>query len=152
VQKFSKLKLQSSDSELPLRPGYGVEGKAITVRANHFALAIKIPKGAVYEYNISFHPETKIKRIRKRLLQILEGAPEFQPYRNIVAHDWSEKLVAAEKLPSPNNKPLEITVKLFDDDEKGPTGDSKTYAITISYVNEIDSGNLNRSVATAPAI
>lgn len=142
VETFRKLKIKSGDGDLPLRPGYGVQGRPIKVRANHFV--IKIPKRPVYEYKISFYPETKIKRIRKRLLQILEDTSEFQSYKSIVAHDWSEKLLAAKKLPSPNNKPLEMTVKLFDDDENGPSEKSKTYTITISYVNEIDCDNLNR--------
>ena len=144
VKRFSSLKVKSDEGDLPLRPGYGKEGEAIKVRANHFA--IKVPKRPIYEYNISIQPETKIKRIRKRLLQILEDAPEYRPYKNDVAHDWSEKLVAAKILPCPNNRPLEISVKLFDEDEKAPSEDAKAYTISITYVNEINSDTLNRSV------
>ena len=101
----------------------------------------------MYEYRISFHPEVKIKRVRRRLLEILEDAPAYQPYKNIVAHDWSEKLVAAKKLPSLNDGPLEVTVKLVDNDRPS-NEDAKAFTITIAFVNEITADNLDRSVVT----
>ncbi|KAF8513192.1 Piwi domain-containing protein [Gautieria morchelliformis] len=141
VKSFSTLKLQD-EGDLPLRPGYGKEGKAIKVRANHFSM-LKIPKGPIYEYKVSFHPEVKSKRIRRRLLEILEDAPEYEPYKSFTAHDWSEKLVAAKKLPSPDNAPLEVTVKLVDEDEMRPNTNAKAYNITFTFVNEINSDNLD---------
>jgi eukaryotic translation initiation factor 2C len=146
VKSFSTLKLQD-EGDLPLRPGYGKEGKAIKVRANHFSMT-KIPKGPIYEYKISFDPEVKSKRIRRLLLQILEDAPEYEPYKSFTAHDWSEKLVAAKKLPSPNDAPLEVTVKLVDVDEMRPSTNAKAYNIAFTFVNEINSDNLHRSAAT----
>ncbi|KAF8578838.1 Piwi-domain-containing protein [Ramaria rubella] len=140
VKNFGALKV-TDDDDLPLRPGYGKEGKAIKVRANHFKL-VKFSKAPMYEYKIYFQPEVKIKRVRKRLLQILEDVPEFQPYKNQVAHDWSEKLVAAKKLPSPNGGPLDVTVRLFDEDEANPSEDAKAYTISFSLVNEISSDTL----------
>jgi len=100
----------------------------------------------LYEYRISFHPEAKIKRVRKRLLQILEDAPEYHEYKDLVAHDWSEKLVAAKRL-SASSQPLEVTVRLFDEGEQGPGESAKTYTITITFVDEINAENLNRSIA-----
>lgn len=100
----------------------------------------------MYEYRISFQPEVKIKRVRRRLLQILEDSPEYQPHKDLVAHDWSEKLVAAKRLPD-SSQPLHVKVRLFDEDEQGPGEDAKTYTITITFVEEINADNLNRSKA-----
>ncbi|KAF8523721.1 Piwi-domain-containing protein [Hysterangium stoloniferum] len=140
IDKFKSVKVDSG-VEPPLRPNYGKAGTPITIRANHFA--IKVPEGPFYEYKIYFQPEVKIKRVRKRLLEIVENTPELSQFKNFVAHDGSEKLVASKKLPAPNNGPLDVSVKLFDEDEKGPDNKAKTYVISFSYVSEINSSNMN---------
>jgi hypothetical protein len=140
LANFKALRIDSQ-SELPLRPNFGKAGTAINIRANHFA--IKIPKGPFYEYKIYFKPEVAIKRVRKRLLQILEDSPQFAQFKNYVAHDGSEKLVAARKLPSPNNGTLDVTVKLFDEDETGPDDKAKSFLISLSFTGEINASNVN---------
>ncbi|KIJ40471.1 hypothetical protein M422DRAFT_49170 [Sphaerobolus stellatus SS14] len=141
----------------PMRPGYGTKGTEISVRENYFAL--KVPKGPLYEYKIYYEPGVTLKRMRKRLLQILEDAPEFASYKNIVAHDFSEKLIAGEPLPQPKNNPLGFNVKLFDADDVGPDERSKSYKIMIQFANEINMTNINaylngsdRSFEVAPLI
>lgn len=126
----------------PIRPGYGTRGQPITLRANHFAL--KVPKAPVFEYRISFQPAVTIKRVRKRLLEILDATPEFQKFKAFLAHDASEKLIATRKLP----QPLEFTVKLFDEDEDRANERSKTYLISIAFIKEINIDNLYRYVCS----
>ncbi|KIJ43810.1 hypothetical protein M422DRAFT_47658 [Sphaerobolus stellatus SS14] len=158
VNKLKNLTLSDGEGlKPPVRPGYGTKGTEISVRANHFAL--KVPKGPLYEYKIYYEPGVTLKRVRKRLLQILEDAPEFASYKNIVAHDSSEKLIAGKPLPQPKNNPLEFNVKLFDADDAGPDERSKSYKIMIQFTNEINMTNLNaylngsdRSFEVAPLI
>jgi hypothetical protein len=104
---------------------------------------MKIPKGPFYEYKIHFKPEVKIKRVRRRLLQLLEVTPQFAKYKNLVAHDGSEKLIAAKKLPAANDGPLDVSVQLYDEDEAVPDDKAKTFLISLSFVGEINNSNVN---------
>jgi hypothetical protein len=85
-----------------------------------------------------------IKRIRRRLLQILEDAPQFVQYKNLVAHDGSEKLIAAEKLPAPDDGLLEVSLQLFEEDETGPDDKAKSYIISLLFTGEINASNVNK--------
>ena len=52
VASLSSLTLANTD--LPLRPGFGAEGKVIKLRTNFFP--VRVPKGPLYEYNIKITP------------------------------------------------------------------------------------------------
>ena len=53
VASLSSLTL--SDTDHPLRPGFGVEGKVIKLRTNFFP--VRVPKGPLYQYNVKITPE-----------------------------------------------------------------------------------------------
>ena len=52
VASLSSLSL--ADTDLPLRPGFGAEGKVIKLRTNFFP--VRVPKGPLYEYDIKITP------------------------------------------------------------------------------------------------
>ena len=52
VASLSSLTL--SDTDLPLRSGFGTEGKAVKLRTNFFP--VRVPKGPLYEYDVKITP------------------------------------------------------------------------------------------------
>lgn len=140
VRGFKTMSIQQAN-ELLLRPGYGTKGTAIVLRANHFPFVP--PKGLLYEYKIYYEPAVKVKRVRQRLLEILEDAPAFQAYKDHVAHDWSEKLISTKKLPSPNQNPFELQIKYFDENEE-LNDRSKMYTLSFSFTGELASHEIDK--------
>jgi hypothetical protein len=121
--------------ERPLRPGYGTSGTPITLRANFFA--VRLPKTVIYDYNVEITPKTDIGRIKMRLFDILELSQAFKPHLTYTAHDRSQRLVSAKKLP----QPLDIQVPFFDEHDK-PSDKSKKYQISIIFQRELDPSQL----------
>ncbi|GJJ14721.1 hypothetical protein Clacol_008988 [Clathrus columnatus] len=134
VQRFKTMNIQTEELQPVLRPGYGTKGSAIVVRSNYFQITRGPP--TLYEYKIYYQPDARNKRIRRRILQILEDSPAFQPYKDHLAHDGSEKLISTKKLPAPNQNPLELKVKFFDEDEQ-PDNKSKIYTLSFSFTGEL---------------
>ncbi|KAI0050290.1 argonaute-like protein [Auriscalpium vulgare] len=140
VASFKSLTLQHDD--LPLRPNFGTVGTAIKLRTNFFP--VRLPKGPLHEYDVSISPAqgTKIRRVKRRIFQLAEQAPDWveKGLRGNVAHDHSAKLIAAKVLV----QPLTIRVPFYDEDEDGPRtdGKGKEYTLTIKYIQAIDTGNL----------
>ncbi|KAF9023414.1 argonaute-like protein [Hymenopellis radicata] len=139
VNSFRSLNLNSS-TELPLRPGFGSIGTEVKLRANFFP--VQIPRRALYEYDVSISPTagTSNRRVKRRIFQLAEKTPEWASngLQGKVAHDHASKLVAASVLP----QPLMIRVLFFDEDEPGPTKNSKEYVLTINFVQNIDTSHL----------
>ena len=52
VASLSELTL--ADTDLPLRPGFGTEGKVIKLRTNFFP--VRVPEGSLYEYDVKITP------------------------------------------------------------------------------------------------
>jgi eukaryotic translation initiation factor 2C len=126
--------------ERPLRPGYGTVGTPITLRANFFAL--KLPKGPIYDYNVEISPKTDINRLKKRIFELLEQTSMCAPHLPYIAHDYSQRLVSARKLP----QPLDIPVPFYDDHENGPRPGAKVYIISIKFERQLDMDSMTQYV------
>ncbi|KAF8637180.1 hypothetical protein AX17_002993 [Amanita inopinata Kibby_2008] len=72
--------------------------------------------------------------IKRRIFQLLETDPAFQSYRAFVAHDSSQRLVAAKKLP----QPLDISITFIEEDENRAREGAKVYNVSIQYLGDID--------------
>ncbi|KAM6499862.1 argonaute-like protein [Amanita muscaria] len=142
--------------ERPLRPGFGTLGTPIKLRANFFA--VKLPKGPYYNYAVVVtdtspssakggkkakakpqgddpaEPPTIKSPIKRRIFELLEVQPAFQPYKAFVTHDSSQRMIAAKQLP----QPLQITVTFIEEDETKPSAGAKVYNVSIEYLGEID--------------
>ena len=127
-----------SQVEKPLRPGYGTLGRAITLRANFFAM--RLPKGSIYDYNIEIEPKTDVNRLKARIFELLEQSPECAQHIGYIAHDGSARLVSKQELP----QPLDITVPFYDEDEKGPRPGGKVYTVSIIYSRTLESDDLTK--------
>lgn len=127
--------------ELPLRPGFGTQGRQIKLRANFFP--VKVPKGPLYEYDVSISPTagTAIRRVKRRIFQLAEQTSDWANagLHGIVAHDHSSKLISAREL---RGSPLSIRVPFYDEDEPGPQPGGKEYTLTIEFIQTIDTSGL----------
>ncbi|KAG1727431.1 Piwi domain-containing protein [Suillus lakei] len=137
VSSFNKL---TFEPERPHRPGFGTFGRPITLRANFFP--VKLSKGPIYDYHVEITPSTDIKRIRARLFELLEqssqqGWKQFAPF---VAHDSSQRLVSAKRLP----QPLDVQVQYYEEGEAGPSARSKTYTFAIIHTTDLDVAQLTK--------
>ncbi|KAF8655729.1 hypothetical protein AX16_002966 [Volvariella volvacea WC 439] len=138
VLAFKGLKL--GDNEIPLRPNFGSAGTDIRLRANYFP--INIPKTTFFEYDIQIAPQQGItnKHVKRRIFQLVEATPDWTRLglKGNVAHDHSAKLVASKQLP----QPIDITFPYWDENDNGPTENSKEYTMTIKYIQPIDTEGL----------
>lgn len=129
ISSFKSLQVRY---DRPLRPGYGTNGTPITLRANFFA--VKLPKGPFYNYTVEITPKTDINRLKIRIFHLMERSPICVPHLPFIAHDRSQRVVSARKLP----QPLDIPVPFFDDDETGPRPGATVYMVSIKFDRELD--------------
>lgn len=122
----------------PLRPGYGTLGTPITLRANFFP--VKVPKGPIYDYSVDINPKTDIKRMKNRIFQLLEESALCRPHIRYIAHDRSQRLVSARKLP----QPLDITFPFIEEDETEARPKATVYTVSIKFDRELDTTRLTR--------
>ncbi|KIL63066.1 hypothetical protein M378DRAFT_193040 [Amanita muscaria Koide BX008] len=147
-----------SPSHGPPRGGGGYDGghRGGGRGANFFA--VKLPKGPYYNYAVVVtdtspssakggkkgqakpqgddpaEPPTIKSPIKRRIFELLEVQPAFQPYKAFVTHDSSQRMIAAKQLP----QPLQITVTFIEEDETKPSAGAKVYNVSIEYLGEID--------------
>jgi len=134
--------LKIKPDELPVRPGFGSEGKPIKLRANFFP--IKVRSATYYEYDVALSPVagTAIRRVKRRIFQLAEQSADWERFglKNSVAHDHSAKLVSPKELA----QPLSIRIPFYDEDEPGPKAGGKEYTLTITFIQNNDLSALIR--------
>ncbi|KAK7039451.1 protein argonaute 1B [Favolaschia claudopus] len=135
IKSFNSLK---KDPDRPLRPGYGTQGTPITLRANFFA--VRLPAGPIYDYSVEINPKTDINRLKARIFFLLEQSNECRPFLNHIAHDRSQRLVSAQRLP----QPLDILVRFYEDGESGPKAGGIVYTVSIKFDKELDVAGLKK--------
>ena len=131
------------------RPDFGTDGEEIKLRTNFFP--VRIPLGLkLYAYDVAIIPDVyhAERHVKNRIYHLAERTTAWAqagmslPGR--VAHDGHARLVAVYPLP----QPLTIEVPYYDEDERGsPQQGSTTYTLTITFVQEIDTGSLARCLA-----
>ncbi|KAF8881571.1 argonaute-like protein [Infundibulicybe gibba] len=136
-QLITTYKSLKAKPDRPLRPGYGTIGTPITLRANFFP--VKVPKGPIYDYIVEISPTQNINALKIRIFQLLELSPQFKPHLGYIAHDRSQRIVSARKLP----QPLDIPVPFYDDHQQGPGPNPTVYTVSIRHDRELDMGRLN---------
>src|SRR6266576_3310214 len=159
IQAFKSVTRQP---KRPLRPGFGALGNGITLRANFFP--VRLPKGPFWDYKVIIHvvepegePERSRKgkerdtgqpsakrggkdgsrltaRMKRRLFQLLENDPSFEPYHAHIVHDYSQRIISAKELP----QPLDILSRYVEEGEQGPRENAKLYNISIELDGRID--------------
>ena len=136
--------LRLTPNDLPVRPGFGSDGRPIKLRANFFP--IKVRSSTYYEYDVALSPVagTAIKRVKRRIFQLAEQSSDWERFglKNNVAHDHSAKLISPKLLP----QPLSICIPFYDEDDQ-PKADGKEYTLTISFIQKNDLSALLRYFA-----
>src|SRR6266702_4029481 len=118
-------------------------GKQIKLRTNFFP--VRVPKGPLYEYDVSCTPQAaSSRRVKRRIFQLAETSEDWisNGLKGCVAHDFSAKLIAAKILPHP----LTVTVLYFeeDDEQSGNDRGKKEYTLTIKYIQPIETDSLQQ--------
>jgi eukaryotic translation initiation factor 2C len=133
--------------DLPTRPGFGKDGRPITLRANYFP--IKISKKEIYEFDMAADPPFTNKtprRLRKQIFECMDRSREFAPYVEHVAHDFSAMAYSAK--PILNNDPLTPLVVKFNfvDEEGVQVKDKKSnpvvYKVTFTFIKALNTTDL----------
>ncbi|GBE83588.1 hypothetical protein SCP_0506430 [Sparassis crispa] len=137
IASFRTLRLQ--DTDLPTRPGFGTLGIPIKLRTNFFP--VKVPKGPLFEYDVSIAPGVTIRRVKRRIFQLAEQLPDWiqAGMQGRVAHDFSSKLISIAKLPQPLTMKILFTDEDEDEQQNRP---SKEYTLTFKYIQDIETQSL----------
>ena len=138
IGAFNRLRVRG---KFPNRPGWGTSGKPVTMRANHFAITYSTAR--IYDYTVKIEPKPNIRRIRKRIFQLLEQAPEFASFKPHTVHDSGGRIISSKVLPIPLTG-QEINVRYYDEDEEAPHPHSITYVVTITFNSQLDIDTFNK--------
>lgn len=96
------------------------------------------PNTIYYEYEIAISPSGQAKGDRRaRIMEIVEQSPQFAPYVSHVAHDRSQRMVSAQKLP----QPLEIPVRYLEVDQADDPNALK-FTVEIKFLSELNTSTL----------
>lgn len=148
--------LSTTDSTMPLRPGYGTLGRRTEVFANYFK--VNAPKDlTLTRYNIEVSAKldgdekpadskAPTGRKLKRIFQIILQRPEFAG----VATEWKSMIIAKKSLGFPDGHEFEISYSEEGHDE--PLENAKKYIIRVvsplsfsvsDFINHLSSINVN---------
>jgi hypothetical protein len=105
---------------------------------------MKVPQGPIYDYVVEITPKTDINRLKIRIFQLLELSPLCKPHLPYIAHDRSQRVVSARKLP----QPLEIPIPFYEDHQTGPDAKSTVYTVSIKFERILDPRQLTRCVSS----
>ncbi|KXN85174.1 Protein argonaute 5 [Leucoagaricus sp. SymC.cos] len=147
ISSFSSLRLSGNtasvapDPARPSRPGFGTAGRAITLRANFFALRISKSVQYYYDYAVSISgPKSDKDGIKIRLFELLEQHPSFRGFAGHVAHDKSQRLVSSKELP----QPLTVTIKHYDEPQTSPGPNADEYVVEIQLQRKLATADLTK--------
>jgi eukaryotic translation initiation factor 2C len=130
------------DSRLPIRPGYGTQGRAVLLWANYFELAAP-PDLLLFRYSIEIQPDdagrTPTGKRAKRIIELLLEE-HLSAYRTSIATDYKSNLVCRFELPVTEDT---YDVRYRSEEEDQPSQNAKTYRIHLQ-----DTGTLRVSELT----
>lgn len=124
----------------PTRPGFGTAGTPITLRSNFFPLTTGLDK--LYDYSVQIEPQQFLRKHKARLFELIEESPQVQPHRPYIAHDGTQRLIAAKKIPD-----IELTVPFFERGQNGPPPNADVYRVSITLIRELNVKEMKRHVA-----
>ena len=133
------LKKPAVGPPLPLRPGYGTQGRPVLLWANYFEL-VAPPDLLLFRSSVEILPDDagrrpagkKVKRIIELLLE-----EHLSAYRSSIATDYKSTLVCKFELPI-EEEPYIVRYRSEGEDE--PTANAKTYRVRLQ-----DTGTLSVS-------
>ena len=97
LQELSLDSLTLSGIKLPMRPGYGNEGKKINLKTNSFRMDVD-PTLSIFRYSIDIQPKDLPRRVKRRAFSLLFETPDFQMLGIGLATDFANTIVTTKKL------------------------------------------------------
>uniref|UniRef100_A0A1I7TGW4 Protein argonaute-1 n=2 Tax=Caenorhabditis tropicalis TaxID=1561998 RepID=A0A1I7TGW4_9PELO len=118
----------------PRRPNHGVEGRAIVLRANHFA--VRIPSGTIQHYKVDVQPDKCPRRVNREIINCLTRTFSRFFSHSRPVYDGKSNMYTRERLPFTQD-PMSFTVNL-----PGESATDRQFEITIKYGGDISLAGL----------
>jgi eukaryotic translation initiation factor 2C len=120
------------EPRLPPRPGYGTQGKEVTLWANYFEM-VAHKDLILFRYSIEIIPiDTGVGRVPtgKRAKRVIELLVEehFSEHKNSIATDYKSNLICRSELPIDEEGYL---VRYRSEDEDEPSQNAKAYRLRL---------------------
>ncbi|KAL3636729.1 argonaute 5 [Castilleja foliolosa] len=126
----------------PARPGFGLSGYPVVVKANHFL--VSVADLDLYRYNVFISPEVSSKKVCRVIMKQLDNSFwESTMGNKIFAYDGRNSCYTAGKLPF-NSK--DIVVKLVDTDKISGARRECEFKVSINFASKHDLSNLQQLI------
>ena len=123
--KGTALMKTAAQARMPLRPGYGTQGRPVMLWANYFEMAAPMDL-VLFRYSIEILPaaggRVPVGRKAKRVIEIL-CEEHFAAYQHILATDCKSNLICKSELPL-EEQGYVIQHRLEDEDDPPPSAPS----------------------------
>uniref|UniRef100_A0A8R1DKL0 Protein argonaute-1 n=1 Tax=Caenorhabditis japonica TaxID=281687 RepID=A0A8R1DKL0_CAEJA len=115
--------------QCPRRPNHGVEGRAILLRANHFA--VRIPGGAIQHYQVDVAPDKCPRRVNREVINclIMSFAKYFTNVRPV--YDGKRNMYTREPLPIGTER-MDFDVVL-----PGDSAVERHFSVSLTWVGQV---------------
>ena len=133
-QGISLKKLSITDSNFPVRPGYGTLGNKVILRTNYFHLLAKKDQ-KIHLYSVHIEPEGLNKRKKRRLFELLLASKTMTSLQPGVASDYGSNLITTKELDlGPEKKRVApMPYSETEDDRTQTASTNKVYNIKIEF-------------------
>ena len=152
--------LSLADFTLPLRPGYGTNGRVIHLRTNYFAMAID-PNKSIYKYTVTIKAERKKRkddgmeqeepkpgRKQRQAFAILFEEPEFRNLHPGLATDYANTILTSTPLKLGPTKSKVFNFVYRDVEDRVARPNATRYSFTITEAGTVPTQELLRYLAS----
>ncbi|CAJ0564733.1 unnamed protein product, partial [Mesorhabditis spiculigera] len=115
--------------QCPKRPGQGVEGRPIMLRANHFQ--VRIPGCNIHHYAIDIQPDKCPRRVNRDIVQAMIGNYQRSFHPVIPVYDGKKNMYTKEILPLGRER-VDFDVIL-----PGDTAVDRQFRVTVKWVGQV---------------
>ncbi|KAF2089309.1 Piwi-domain-containing protein [Saccharata proteae CBS 121410] len=95
----TKMSAVSLGEQLPMRPGYGKQGRPVVVWTNYFHMVLSKSAKDLYRYKVTVLPDTQTmsKLKKRRFIELVMEEPAFQGIS--AASDYAQMIITDRKVP-----------------------------------------------------
>ncbi|KAG8061410.1 hypothetical protein GUJ93_ZPchr0003g18310 [Zizania palustris] len=118
----------------PARPGFGMEGRKVMIRANHFL--VNVADNNLFHYDVAINPESKSRATNREVLnELIKLHGMTSLGGKLPAYDGRKSLYTAGSLPFESE---EFVIKLIDPEKRDKERAEREYKITIRIAGRTD--------------